>query len=56
MGKSIVHDTQNFINMFKKDISIKRIKNYDRIVISGMGGSGVGCWDYILTVVGVTGT
>jgi glucose/mannose-6-phosphate isomerase len=41
MGKSIVHDTQNFINMFKKDISIKKIKNYDRIVISGMGGSGI---------------
>ena len=24
-------------------------------ICSGMGGSGVGCWDYILTVVGVTG-
>ena len=41
MRKSIVHDTLNFINMFKKDINVKRLENYDRIVISGMGGSGI---------------
>ena len=48
----------NLGNQLKTDLEISEgftSIDYDRMLIVGMGGSGVGCWDYILTVVGVTG-
>ena len=37
----IERDTLNFINMFKKDNPVTPINSEGRIIISGMGGSGI---------------
>jgi len=41
MTTSIEEDTKNFLEMFKKEISIKNNSYSNKILISGMGGSGI---------------
>ena len=42
MTISINEDTKNFLGMFEKKINIKNNSYQNKIVISGMGGSGIG--------------
>ena len=42
MAISIEEDTKNFLEMLKKEIKIKNNSYQNKIIISGMGGSGIG--------------
>ena len=42
MAISIEEDTKNFLRMLKKEINVKNNSYQNKIIISGMGGSGIG--------------
>ena len=42
MAMSIEEDTKNFLGMLKKEINVKNNSYHNKIIISGMGGSGIG--------------
>ncbi len=38
----IEDDTLNFTQMFRRGKELSRIKHHERVIVSGMGGSGIG--------------
>jgi len=42
MDISIEEDTKNFLEMFKKKVNIRKSSYTNKVLISGMGGSGIG--------------
>ena len=41
MAISIEEDTKNFLEMFKKKVNIRKSSYTNKVLISGMGGSGI---------------
>ena len=42
MGMTIEEDTKDFLNMLNKEVVVESVKYPNKILISGMGGSGIG--------------